>query len=141
MIEQGTIVEIRGDRTTVEMGHSAGCGRCNACFSAGGGKMHVETDTFIGSAVGDRVEIEIPFTRFGAIMSIFVLPLAAMLLGAFLGNYLTEVHGYPGFLAIVLALVLVALTYLGVYIYERRSGRSRPQPRILRRLPARPAKD
>jgi len=128
MMEHGTIVEIRGSRPVLEMERSAHCGRCRACLYVGSGKMRVEVHSVPGTAVGDHVTIQVPLSRLRAILTGFVLPLAAVLLGAALGNQLTGAYfpqtRYPNLLAIVLAMVLVVLTYLGVYLYER-SSRSR----------------
>ena len=136
MIEHATVVEIKGDRAVVELERTAQCGHCRACLSTGGGKMRIELDTAPGISVGDRVEIEVAISRLKAVFTIFVLPLVAVLLGAVLGNYLTGVYfpdaRHPNLLAILLALALVLLTYLGVYLYERKGRSQGSQPTIRR---------
>lgn len=136
MIEQGTVVEVRGGRLVVEMERTARCGSCRACTLLGEGKMRIRVDAPEGISLGDRVEVEIPTTRMKAIVAVFVLPLAAALLGAILGSYLAEVlmpnTGRGNLLAIVLAVVFLAAAYVRLYVYERTSGGRRGQPTVRR---------
>jgi len=134
MIERGKVVKIEGERTVVEMEPTSQCGACRACVLGEGGKMSVDVPTVPGVSVGDQVEVDIPVSRLRAIVTVFVLPLAAVLLGAVLGNYLTTIYmvdtHHPNLLAILFALVLVVLTYLGIYIHERTWGSRRSRPFI-----------
>ena len=131
MTEHGTVVEIKGDRTVVQMDQGPQCGSCRACIPVGSARMHLEVDTVPGISVGSRVEVEIPVSRMRAIVTVFVLPLAAVLLGAILGKFLTGIYmpdtQYPNLLSIVLALAFVLLAYLGIYIHERAAASRRPR--------------
>ena len=96
--------------------------------------MRIELDAVPDVAVGDAVEVEVPVSRVKAILTIIVLPLAAVLLGALLGSRLTKVFlpasRFPNLAAIVLALVFVVATYVGLAIHERRTAGRRPRPTI-----------
>ncbi len=136
MIADGTIVKIDGDRTVVELEQTAHCGRCSAFMCVGCPQTRIEVPAVPGISVGDRVKLEVPISRFKAILAVFVLPLIAVLIGAVSGNFLTERWfpdtAYPNLFPIVLAVVLVVLTFVGVHVYERRSDKRKKQPFILR---------
>lgn len=136
MVADATIVEIDGDRTVVELEQTAHCGRCSAFLCVGCPQTRIEVSTVPGKSVGDRVKVEVPISRFGAILAVFVLPLIAVLIGAVLGNFLTQRWfpdtAYPNLFPIALAVLLVVLTFIGVQVYERRSGKGKRRPFILR---------
>ena len=136
MIADGTIVGIDGDRTVVELAQTAHCGRCSAFLCVTCQQPRIEVSTVPGPSVGDRVKIEVPISRFTAILAVFGLPLIAVLVGALFGNFLTERWfpdtPYPNLFPIVLAVALVVLTFAGVYVYERKSSDRKKQPFILR---------
>ena len=136
MIEQGTVVEVRGDKAVVEMGQSGSCAHCRACLCGADGKMRVEVGAPPGIAVGDHVEIDVPVGRVQAAVTVYLIPLGALLAGAILGNGLGErfwpQSRYPGLLAIVLALVFVLAAFFGIALYERRAAKTRRLPTIRR---------
>ena len=140
MIEHGVVVETSADRTIVELKRSAECGHCRACIRADGGKMRIELDAVPDVSVGDAVEVEVPVSRLKAILTVIVLPLAAVLLGALLGSRLTKLFfaetRFPNLAAIVVALVFVVATYVGLAIYERRRAGRQPRPTIRRVTPS-----
>ena len=100
----------------------------------GAGTMRVELDAIPGLSVGDRVEVDVHISQMKAALTLFALPLAAVLLGVLLGNWLSGNYfpdtRFPGLPAILLALVFVSLTYLGVYLYERKAAKTRKPPTI-----------
>jgi positive regulator of sigma E activity len=136
MIEHGKVVEIRGGRAVVELGEHMACERCGMCASAGDRKMRVELPTVPGIEPGQTVEVEVPVSRIGATLKVFGIPLLAVFVGTVLGNWLTKVFfansSYPNLLGILIALGLVLLSFLGLYLYNRKVAR-RPDrsPRIV----------
>jgi sigma-E factor negative regulatory protein RseC len=136
MIEQGTVVELRGDKAVVEMGQSGSCTHCRACACGADGRMRVEVSALPALAVGDHVEIDIPVGRLQAAVTVYVIPLGALLAGAILGNALGDAYWpgsrTPGLLAIVGALVFVVMAFVGIAVHERRASKTRPVPTIRR---------
>ena len=136
MIEQATVVELRGDKAVVEMGQSGSCTHCRACACGADGKMRVEVRTLPELAVGDHVEIDVPVGRLQAAVTVYLIPLGALLAGAILGNWLGDRYWpggrYPGLLAILGALVFVVTAFVGIAIHERRASKTRPVPTIRR---------
>jgi positive regulator of sigma E activity len=136
MIERGKVIEVKDGTAVVEMPRTTRCGRCCACAAGQGGRMRLEADASSEVRLGDEVDVEIPTSMLGAIVKVFVLPLAAVLAGAILGNYLA-VNYYPdaryrNLLPIGLALAFVLAAYGVIALVERRAAR-RPggRPRII----------
>jgi positive regulator of sigma E activity len=124
VVERAKVVKIQGAETVVEMERSALCGSCRTCESSDGGKMSMTVATVPGISEGDPVELVMPGSRLGAMLAVFGLPIAAVVLGAVLGNCLTKTYWpdthYRNLASILLALVFVLLSYTGTYAYERR---------------------
>ncbi len=134
MIEQGTVVELKDGRAVVEMGASSCCSRCGVCSAAGSGKVRFETDAPFGIAVGDEVEVDVPIGRMRAAVTVYLIPLGALLAGAILGNWLGQTYWsesrFPGLLAILFALAFVVAAFVGIGLYERKSAKLRRPPTI-----------
>jgi len=136
VIERGKIASIEGDKTVVELERTTLCGSCRACESSDKGKMMVTVATVAGVSEGDAVDLVTPGSRLGAALMVFGLPIAAVVLGAVLGNYLTKTYWpntyYRNLASILLALAFVLLTYVGTYLHERKRGVRKEQPYIRR---------
>ena len=136
MIEQGTVVEVRDGKAVVEMAHSGSCDRCRVCAVGGGGRMRIEVDAPEGIVAGTPVEVDVPVGRLSAALTVYLIPLGALLLGAMLGNWIGETYWpksqFPGLVAIILALGFVVAAFLGVAMWERKAARKRPPPTIRR---------
>ena len=134
VIEHGRVVKIEEGETVVEMERTTLCGSCRACASSGGGKMSVTVATVPGVSEGQSVEVVVPGSRMGAMFTVFGLPLAAVVLGAVFGNYLTKTYWpdthYRNLASILLALVFVVLTYIGTTLHERKRGSRGERPYI-----------
>jgi positive regulator of sigma E activity len=134
MIEHGRVAKIEGDRTVVEMERTTLCGSCRACASSDGGKMSVTVATVPGVSEGESVEVVMPGSRLGAMLRVFGLPIAAVVLGAVCGNYLTKTYWpdthYRNLASILMALAFVVLTYIGTYLHERKRRSRGEQPYI-----------
>ena len=134
MIEQGTVVEVREGKAVVEMTPSAGCARCGICACGADGKMRIETDAPPGIAVGDPVEVDLPVGRMRAAVTVYLIPLVALLAGAMLGNWVGAAYwpksSFEGVPAIVGAVVFVVAAFAGVALHERRAAGTRMPPTI-----------
>ncbi len=134
MIEQGTVVEVRGDKAVVEMAPSAGCARCGMCTCGADGRMRIEADAPPGIAVGDPVEVDLPVGRMRAALTVYLIPLVALMAGAMLGNWLGTTYwpksSFEGLPAIIGALVFVVAAFGGIALHERRSAGTRTPPTL-----------
>lgn len=87
----GRVVRLKGGTAYVEIVKSAECNGCKACvFGAKGDRLVLPARNDLLAAVGDRVEIIPPPPRpVFAFVMLFVLPLAALLVGLFIARAVT----------------------------------------------------
>lgn len=125
MTEKGRVVSIREGRAVVEILRGPQCAHCNLCSSGiSGGQASLELDAVEGLKPGHEVTIEIDS---GAILkggtAVFLAPVIAFIVGAAAGPDVARLLGVklPGETASVVGgVVLLALTFLGVYLRARR---------------------
>lgn len=143
MTETALVVARRGSLLDVVTTASAACVRCGACSSGEGTDMLLRNVAdSVGAGIGDTVEIEIPDRlRAQAALAIYVVPIAALLLGYLAGFLLGTRAGFdPDLSGAVGGVLFISAAFFGVRGAERtldRSGRSRPSVRaIIARGPA-----
>lgn len=139
--EQGTVIKIDSQGTWVKTTQSSACAGCSArgsCHSKpGGGDMEVNAVNTVGAVVGDRIVLGIetaPLLK--ATFLLYVFPILALLLGAFVG------HGIAASLQkdVTHMAVLSGLIFFvsAVLVMRRRANRMAAQdayrPRIIRIL-------
>lgn len=93
--EEGIVVRLDEENTVwveaVRSSSCEGCGSREACHAKMGGTMEAHAQNDAGARVGDRVLMEIPHQSFITVsMLIYIFPVAAMIIGAFTGQYLAE---------------------------------------------------
>ena len=142
LIETAEVVESRGDTAVVKTFRSEACHHCaakGACGVMGGGKeMRVEVLNYPRASAGDRVELALPESSFvKASAASYMLPLAFIVVGAFLGNAYGPNYGFTSdTAAIVLAAAGLALAIpLIIRINRRLKDKEHYIPRIIRILP------
>jgi len=143
MTETALVVARRGSVLDVVTTASAACVRCGACSSGEGTDMLLRNVAdAVGAGIGDTVEIEIPDRlRAQAALAIYVVPIAALLLGYLAGFLLGTRAGFdPDLAGAAGGVLFISAAFFGVRGAERaldRSGRSRPTVRaIIARGPA-----
>ncbi len=90
MMETGIITTVNGEKASVKVNPTAGCGSCAAkshCTMESGGHRSVTVHNAIGASIGDRVE----FTAKGGhvLMSaalVWLFPVFAMIAGYIIGE-------------------------------------------------------
>ena len=142
LTENAVVFTSEGERATVKTFRNEACHSCSAsgaCHALGGGKeMEVEVLNYLRAKPGDRVELTLPQTSFvKASLVTYLIPLAALLGGAFLGQALGSKIGWTtDGAAIVLAGAGLALSLPIVYFLNRAlTGKEAYIPRITRILP------
>ncbi len=138
MEEHGRVVETLGALARVEVIRHEACRHCRACDFGRSERIVVEAANGIGAAVGDEVALEIEGGRvLRAAFVVYMVPLAMMVVGLGAGGFLARAAGHPGSASLfgaVLGLVLLALSYGGVYLYDRRVGPRRLRAEVTRIL-------
>jgi len=86
MVEEGTVVGLKGRLARVRMRPGPECGRCCACSALGGGDRELEIESALPLEVGSRVLVEIAQGNpWLSVLLLFVLPLAGLVAGVILG--------------------------------------------------------
>lgn len=120
----GTVTELNDGMATVVFKRSKACGDCHACVSFGTDQAQTELKNTLGAKVGDRVSIELHSgSIFKASLILYGIPLAALLIGAVIGNTISNL-----FTAII-GLGAAAVAFLIIRLLEpkfRRMGEFNP---------------
>lgn len=90
----GTVTEVTGDKAKVVFVRSKACENCKSCISFGSDEAIVEINNSLDAKVGDRVEIALhSSSMFKASLIMYGIPIAALLLGVYLGCKINDVWG------------------------------------------------
>lgn len=133
----GTVIEDKGETAIVRLRRHLSCENCGRCGGLLGTEdrrdHYVEVSNPIRAQRGQSVLIEMDDRRalFIAFM-LYLVPLAGLVAGMVLGLKLAAVFGWEGYRELVAAgmgLLLMALIFGGISLWDRRvkkSGRYRP---------------
>ncbi len=139
LIEKGVVRSIEGNLAVIEVMPASpeSCESCGGCAEGPVGRT-LETRNTMDLHPGQFVDLEIRgMDELGPATAVFLLPVAAIMMGAVIGNVVVAAYpdlGISQTLGGVLgALAFVAPAILAVRWYDRVYGRRRPQVRILRK--------
>ncbi len=138
--EQGVIEDVSGRKTLVRIKKSSACATCESrgdCGVASGKSMVVEVVNDFGGGKGDHVELSVPSGAFLKLsLLVYILPVVALIAGAFGGGAFARVLHVPLSLASVIGGFLVmGITFYALKRFDRSSRASRKfQPRMTRIL-------
>jgi len=129
--EQGTVEEIKGDNAFIRIERTSACAACESkasCHIEAGKPILVEAGNDINAGEGDRVEVSMPTASVMKISAfVYIVPVAGLILGAFLGGGLTYLIPMGDNASRVIGGVLGLGFSLAVVIYFDRLVRSRPE--------------
>lgn len=138
MEERGRVVETLDSLARVEVIRHEACRHCRACDFGRTDRVVVEATNPIGARVGDEVVLELESSRvLGAALVAYMLPLALMVVGICLGGVLARASGRSesaSLFGAILGLGSLALSYVGVYLYDKRVNPNRFRAEITRVL-------
>ncbi|MFC1683388.1 SoxR reducing system RseC family protein [Candidatus Zixiibacteriota bacterium] len=130
MEESGTVTEIKGPIalvTTVAKGACHSCSARGVCHLGGEKTMVAEAWNRIGARRGDTVRIRLSSRSvLGAALLLYAVPLAALLIGFFLGQALIGHQLW----ALLLGFLLMAAAYAMIRVIDRwlsRAEKLRPE--------------
>lgn len=141
--EQGVIEEVSGQNALVRIGKSSACATCESrgdCEVASGKSMVVEVANDLGGGEGDQVELSVPSGTFLKLsLLVYILPVVALMAGAFAGGAFARLLHVPLSLASVIGGFLVmGFAFYALKRFDRSlraRGEFRPRmTRILLRL-------
>lgn len=140
MIERGIVRSLGEERMQVVVSPSRpeACRTCKSC-SEEPGVLVLEVERIPDVAPGDPVVVEVAEdAALGPAVMVFLLPMAALVIGAGLGGQVPRWAGWSGFPAVAGSLagavVLLAACIPAVRAYDRRYGRRKPRVRV-RKVP------
>lgn len=135
MKEIGCVTSVSGDAATIAMPMSGECKKCGICAVAGNGKqVLLEARNDAGAGEGDLVEIEIaPGRVLAAAFIIYMIPILMTIVGFLTGS--AAAGGDPdASLPIVLAVVFLVVSFVLVWLYDRRLRRAERRHAVVTRL-------
>ena len=138
--EQGIIEELSGQKTLVRIKKGSACASCESrgnCEVASGKSMVVEVANDLGAGKGDHVELSVPSGAFLKLsLLVYILPVVALIAGAFAGGAFARVLHVPLSLASVIGGFLVmGVTFYALKRFDRSlRARSKFHPRMTRIL-------
>ena len=137
--ERGIVEKIDNQKAIVRVTKSSACAHCGSRDSCNisDRDMLVEVANDLKAAVGDSVEISVPEgTLLKLSVLIYLFPIIALMVGAFLGNFLAEsFHINQSLSAVTGGGILLIIAFCGLKFYERtkKSGEGH-SPRMTRIL-------
>lgn len=123
MAEIGQVTELKGDLVRVKLQRHDACNHCNAC-TAGveTEEMMLEAENLCSAEAGDLVEISLEESNFlAAVLIMYTIPLAGLLLGVLIGYYVGIAIGMnPEVVALIIGFGLLIITYLVIRSNENK---------------------
>ncbi len=141
--EQGTVLELLGGGwAKIKVSRGTTCQTCSGngscCEPFGNDSMIVVARNKIAAQIGQDVEIEFGSVSRGKAMGVlYIIPLAALLVGAILG-YNIELFGSRDGSTALLAILFLVASFFGIYWYNSATWAkdTKLQPSIVRVLPS-----
>lgn len=139
MIQQGIVLEIRGDEARIRLGHGdcAGCQGCAEGLSDKRPEIWVKNP--IHARIGQLVSVEFdPARAIQASIVLFLVPILALLAGAFLGHKIGESINFEHaeHFSVMGGFIFLAICISVTAIFDRKQrGKSKKGPRIVAVLP------
>jgi len=132
----GYVYRTKPESTEVLLGKHAACVGCGACIAASDTRERkIAAINDVGAVEGDKVEIEVsPGRLVVAALMMFIVPVLAALIGAYLGYRSAEGVGLP---PVAGGISIGCLAFAGSFLLLRsveKAGRGTGLPRIIRIL-------
>lgn len=129
--EQGTVEGIKNGKAFIRIERTSACAACESkasCHIEAGKPILVEAGNDINAGEGDRVEVSMPTASVMKISAfVYIVPVAGLIVGAFLGGWLTHVVSLGENASRVIGGVLgLGLSLVAVISFDR-LVRSRPE--------------
>ena len=113
----GVVTAVENGVATVRFQRSAMCSHCGGCLAIGEKELETRVPNTLHAKVGDRVEVSMAGRRVLEASAIaYVVPLLFLLLGIWLGSYLSDVF------ALLFGVAGCALAFLVLRRLEKRKG-------------------
>ncbi|NLD38002.1 MAG: SoxR reducing system RseC family protein [Desulfatiglans sp.] len=122
--EQGLVERIKRGSALIKVVKSSACNHCTSkdSCSVPEKNMVIEVKNSLNAEVGDLVEVSVPEGTFIALsLMIYIFPVASLMAGAFMGNYLsTLLHTDPSLTAIITGAIFLFISFIILKLIDRR---------------------
>ena len=139
--EEGVVEKSSPSKAIVRVERNEACANCQtrgACEMLSKKSMRVEVINDLGAKEGDRVEISVPTGSFLKLsMLVYLLPVVALIIGAYVGTLWAEAKGAEGaLLPVIFGALAMGISFLILRRFDRRahSPSSNFQPRLTKIL-------
>lgn len=125
LIEEGKVIEVKGDIAKVQIQRSTSCGTCRACWKSEEGRLVACAENLVGAKVGQKVKVEVSGSILKAAFIVYILPLLGLIVGYGVGSSIIKAMGYPIYsekIGIISGLATLALSFFLVRYYGRKTG-------------------
>jgi sigma-E factor negative regulatory protein RseC len=135
--EQGIVEKVTRTSAHVKVVKSSACNHCNSKDSCNVSErnMIIEVKNSLNAKEGDLVEVSIPEGTFIMLsLMIYIFPVAALMIGAFLGNYLAMLwHTDPSLTAVIAGGLFLIGSFVVLKMIDRKKNtRDKYYPRMTR---------
>ncbi|MBN1903928.1 MAG: SoxR reducing system RseC family protein [Deltaproteobacteria bacterium] len=122
--EQGIVERIKRNSALIKVAKSSACNHCTSkdSCSVPDKNMVIEVKNSLNAKVGDLVEVSVPEGTFIVLsLMIYIFPVAALMAGAFLGNYLsTLLDTDPSLTAIITGALFLFASFVILKLIDRK---------------------
>ncbi|MDI6870512.1 MAG: SoxR reducing system RseC family protein [Bacillota bacterium] len=141
MEQLGTILESHNGKARVLVRRPGACARCGACELGARPEQVIELPNPRGYPPGTTVRLVVgPGEVARASFTVYVIPLAALLIGFAAGELLGRWTGHPSeLLVFVTGILFLLLSYRLLFLWDRRTRRTRCTPAMEAVFPGEPA--
>jgi len=121
MDRTGIVVNEMGEFSKVKLVRHTACGSCGACHLGDDQKdIHLIAKNAVDAHIGDMVEVSMPTNSvLTAAFIVYMIPLLAMFVGILVGQLTFPAAG-KDVLSAVLGIVLMAITFVVIRLYDKR---------------------
>ncbi len=123
--EQGTVEKIHKNAASIKVIKSSACNHCTEKDSCNVSErnMIIEVANILNAKEGDQVEVSVPEGTFIKLsLMVYILPVAALMTGAFLGNFISsKCNTDPSITAAITGAIFLVASFLGIKRFEKKN--------------------
>ncbi len=136
MNRNGVVTDIKGDRAVVQLLKHTACGDCGACHLGDDNKhIKIECANDPGAKVGEFVEIDLETPNvLGAAFIMYMIPLAALLVGVVAGTMIYGILVGDAFKEIVGSLVGLIMMTASYFVIKGKEEKFSDSQKYLSRI-------
>ena len=122
MLDRAKVLSVSQDGTVIEIKKNDACPSCKRCAFGDGGTVTYTVANYPGAEVGDAVIVDMAEKSLFSSVLLFLLPLAALIIGFLIGYFASGKTEWIGFVAggAPMVMAFVALFFLDKKLGKRK---------------------